>query len=187
MEKLLTRPNGSSWNWAAHAKMSMRPALFRNANQVRNANKVQAIEQTLDGLLFSQWTFRQIALATLTAVGVGLAFLLLYRFYMVVFIFFAAYSLQVAIKPLVDYLHNWRIPYSLGVILIYILLLAGIILLLWFLAPIVIEQSVALVTELPTYYAALRDYLLNTRSAYCCTSWPIAYLRNFHSTPPRLP
>ena len=84
---------------------------------------------------------------------------------MVVFIFFAAFSLQVAIKPLVDYLHHWRIPYSLGVILIYILLLAGIILLLWFLAPMIIVQSVTLVTELPTYYEGLRDYLLSTRSA----------------------
>lgn len=139
--------------------MNMQPFLFTKVY------KAQATDQTLDIPLFSRWTFRQIAFATLTAVGVGLAFLLLYRFYMVVFIFFAAYSLQVAIKPLVDYLHNWRIPYSLGVILIYILLLASLVLLLWFLAPIVIEQSVTLVTDLPTYYAALRDYLLSTRSA----------------------
>lgn len=139
--------------------MNMRPFLFTNAYNA------EATEQTSDITLFSQWTFRQIALATLTAVGVGLAFLLLYRFYMVVFIFFAAFSLQVAIKPLVDYLHHWRIPYSLGVILIYILLLAAIILLLWFLAPIIIVQTVTLVTELPRYYEGLRDYLLSTRSA----------------------
>lgn len=139
--------------------MNMRPFLFTNAY------KAEVTDQTLDITIFSQWTLRQIALATLTAVGVGLAFLLLYRFYMVVFIFFAAFSLQVAIKPLVDYLHHWRIPYSLGVILIYILLLAGIILLLWFLAPMIIVQSVTLVTELPTYYEGLRDYLLSTRSA----------------------
>lgn len=139
--------------------MNMRPFLFTNAY------KAEDTAQTPDIPIFFQWTLRQIALATLTAVGVGLAFLLLYRFYMVVFIFFAAFSLQVAIKPLVDYLHHWRIPYSLGVILIYILLLAGIVLLLWFLAPMIIEQTVTLVTELPTYYAALRDYLLSTRSA----------------------
>lgn len=139
--------------------MKRRPFLFTNVY------KVHATDQTSNITLFSQWTLRQIALATLTAVGVGLAFLLLYRFYMVVFIFFAAFSLQVAIKPLVDYLHNWRIPYSLGVILIYILLLAGIILLLWFLAPMVIVQLVTLISELPSYYAALRDYLLSTRSA----------------------
>ena len=139
--------------------MNMRPFLFTNAY------KAEVTDQTLDITIFSQWTLRQIAFATLTAVGVGLAFLLLYRFYMVVFIFFAAFSLQVAIKPLVDYLHHWRIPYSLGVILIYILLLASIILLLWFLAPMIIVQSVTLVTDLPTYYEGLRDYLLSTRSA----------------------
>lgn len=139
--------------------MNMRPFLFTNAY------KAEATEEPLGITIFSQWTLRQIALATLTAVGVGLAFLLLYRFYMVVFIFFAAFSLQVAIKPLVDYLHNWRIPYSLGVILIYILLLAGIILLLWFLAPMMIVQTVTLVTDLPTYYEGLRDYLLSTHSA----------------------
>lgn len=139
--------------------MDMRPFLLTKIY------KAPTTDQTIDLPLFSQWTFRQIALATLTAVGVGLAFLLLYRFYMVVFIFFAAYSLQVAIKPLVDYLHQWRIPYSLGVILIYILLFTSVTLLLWFLAPIVIEQSVALVTDLPTYYDALRGYLLSTQSA----------------------
>lgn len=139
--------------------MNMRPFLFTNAY------KAEATDPTRDITIFSQWTLRQIALATLTAVGVGLAFLLLYRFYMVVFIFFAAFSLQVAIKPLVDYLYNWRIPYSLGVILIYILLLAAIILLLWFLAPMMIVQAITLVTELPTYYEGLRDYLLSTRSA----------------------
>lgn len=139
--------------------MDMRPFLFTKVY------KAQATDQAIALPLFSQWTLRQIALATLTAVGVGLAFLLLYRFYMVVFIFFAAYSLQVAIKPLVDYLHKWRIPYSLGVILIYILLFTSFTLLLWFLAPIVIEQSVALVRDLPTYYEALRGYLLSTQSA----------------------
>jgi predicted PurR-regulated permease PerM len=84
--------------------------------------------------------------------------------YMVVFIFFAALSLQVAIKPFVDYLYKWGVSHRYGVLLIYLFLIAAVVLLLWFIAPLLITQMVAVITELPDYYAALRDYLVNARS-----------------------
>lgn len=138
--------------------MGIRSYLFHNTN------KTKAATAAVDSAIFSQWTFRQIVMATITAVGVGLAFLLLYRFYMVVFIFFAALSLQVAIKPLVDYLYKWGIQYSFGVLIVYTLLFAGLALLLWLMAPLLITQTVTLITELPEYYEALRTYLLTSRS-----------------------
>ncbi|MEZ4732793.1 MAG: AI-2E family transporter [Caldilineaceae bacterium] len=131
---------------------------------LQNTDKAKAATAAIDSTIFSAWTFRQIVMATVTAVGVGLAFLLLYRFYMVVFIFFAALSLQVAIKPLVDSLYKWGIHYSYGILLVYTILFAGMVLLLWLMAPLLVTQTVTVVTELPEYYAALRTYLLTSRS-----------------------
>lgn len=139
--------------------MPIQPSIFQTTDKTKSSSVV------IDSAIFSQWTFRQIALATITAVGVGLVFLLLFRFYMVVFIFFAALSLQVAIKPFVDYMNKWGISYRYGVLLVYLLLFASITLLLWLMAPLLITQMVAVTTELPEYYEALRNYLLNSQSA----------------------
>ena len=56
------------------------------------------------GLSFPAWTMRQVIAATLTVLGVVLAFVLMYRFYMVVFIFFVAVALEVAMRPAVQWL-----------------------------------------------------------------------------------
>src|ERR671921_343986 len=53
-----------------------------------------------------EWTARQIAMATLTALGVVFIFLLLYRFYMVVFIFFVAVTLQIGLRPAIAWLEK---------------------------------------------------------------------------------
>ena len=49
-------------------------------------------------------TLRQIVLATMTVLGVTLAFLLVYRFYAVVFLLFVAIAIQIALDPLVRFL-----------------------------------------------------------------------------------
>jgi len=73
-----------------------------------------------------EWTPRRAATATLTALGVAFGFFLLYRFYMVVFIFFVAYTLQIALRPAVEWLSRRGIHPKLGMALLYILLVGVI-------------------------------------------------------------
>ena len=61
-----------------------------------------AIQSSLASL--ANLTLRQIVLATMTVLAVTLAFLLLYRFYAVVFLLFVAIAIQIALDPLVRFL-----------------------------------------------------------------------------------
>ncbi|MDI9546576.1 MAG: AI-2E family transporter [Chloroflexota bacterium] len=111
------------------------------------------------GLSFPAWTMRQVIAATLTALGVALAFVLVYRFYMVVFIFFGAAALEVAMRPAVLWLEARGLRRWLGVLLVYALLLALIVLLIWLTAPLLVAQSGAIVERLPDDYQQLRNWL----------------------------
>ena len=62
------------------------------------------VRPNADKILTTEWTARRIVMATLTALVVAFAFLLLYRFYMIVFIFFVAFTLQIALRPAVAWL-----------------------------------------------------------------------------------
>jgi predicted PurR-regulated permease PerM len=111
----------------------------------------------------AQWTVRQMLLGTLTVFGVALGFLLLYRFYMVVFLFFVAFSLTVALDPAVNWLYRRRIRKEIGVLLIYLLLFLLISALVWLIAPTLIEQVRTVLQDLPGYYSTARDYLVSSR------------------------
>jgi len=107
------------------------------------------------------WTMREVVLATLIAIGIGLVFLLLYRFYMIVFLFFVALSLATALKPITSWLQKRNIPLVLGVLPIYLGILGLIVGFIWFIAPLMISQFTTLFQDLPEYYATLRTYLQN--------------------------
>jgi predicted PurR-regulated permease PerM len=106
------------------------------------------------------WSVRQMIAAAFTVLGVTLIFLILYRFYMEVFLFFVAFSLTVALDPIVTWLHRRGVRKELGVILIYIVLALAIAALIALLTPLLVAQVRGVIADLPTYYAALRDYLL---------------------------
>jgi predicted PurR-regulated permease PerM len=111
----------------------------------------------------AQWTAGRILLGTLTVMGVGLGFLMLYRFYMVVFLFFAAYAVQVALEPVVLWLRRRHIRRGISVILVFIVLALLIGALLWLLAPPIIEQGRNVSESLPQYYTDAREYLMSSR------------------------
>src|SRR5690606_22638974 len=81
----------------------------------------------------AQWTLRHMIVGTWTVLGIVLLFLLLYRFYMVVFLFFVALSLTVALEPAVAWLARHKIRREIGILLLYALILALLALLLWLL------------------------------------------------------
>lgn len=111
-----------------------------------------------------EWSAQTIALATLTAGAVTIGFLLIYRFYMAVFLLFTALALQVAFQPLVEAVHRRGMRREMGVFLVYALLLLFVLLLVWFTAPLIIEQGRAVLHDLPVYYQNLRHYLASAGS-----------------------
>lgn len=110
------------------------------------------------------WSFRQVTAATLVALGVVLGFVLLVRFYMVVFIFFVAVALEVATRPAVAWLTRRGLRTWMAVLLVYLLLLLFVAGILWVVAPMLTEQVATISERLPDYYQRLRDWLQTSSS-----------------------
>ncbi|MBX3014292.1 MAG: AI-2E family transporter [Caldilineaceae bacterium] len=105
------------------------------------------------------WTMRTVVWATLIAVGIGLGFLLLYQFYMIVFLVFVAFSLATALRPLADWLRKRNLPLALGILPFFLGLLGLLVGFVWLIGPLMVTQLVDIVQELPSYYTQLRLYL----------------------------
>ncbi len=105
------------------------------------------------------WTFRRVMGATLILVGVVLSFWLLYRFSQIIFILAVAIILGTVLRPPVTWLQQRGIPGVIGVILVYLLLLALLIGFIFLLAPLIIEQGTTIAAALPDYYQSLHLWL----------------------------
>ena len=106
------------------------------------------------------WTFRRVVWATLVLIFVALSFWLLYRFYQVVFILFITIMIGTVIRPVVTWLHQRGLPPIVGVILVYLLLLALLLSFVLVLFPMIIEQGITIATEVPVYYQNLREWMV---------------------------
>jgi predicted PurR-regulated permease PerM len=107
------------------------------------------------------WTFQRVVWATLVLVFVVLGFWLLYRFYQVVFILFITIVMGTVIRPVVSWLHRRGLPRIVGVMLVYLLLLAlfiGFVLLLF---PLIVEQGATIAATMPDYYQSLHEWMVN--------------------------
>lgn len=111
-----------------------------------------------------KWKNWQVAVATLFVVAVGLAFWLLIRFSIVIFILFVSIVISTAIHPAVDWLHKRGMSRAAGVILIYFLLLASVIAFIILAAPLVLDQAAAMGEILPEYYSSFRQWMINSPS-----------------------
>lgn len=101
------------------------------------------------------WTGRQVVQATLLLVAIGLGGWLLYANRIAVFSLFVAIVLSTAIAPGVDWLYQRRVPRAVGVVAIYLGLLAVVVGAAWVLVPLVAEQGTRLVSEVSAQYLAL--------------------------------
>jgi predicted PurR-regulated permease PerM len=135
-------------------------------NNLTKANVVVESGVAMDASMLPtiQWTARRIALATLTALSVVFIFLLLYRFYTIVFIFFVAFTLQIALRPAVAWLQRRGIRQDIALILVFTLLLVIVGGSIWLAAPLLSGQVSAILQQLPKYYQNLRSYLLSSSS-----------------------
>jgi predicted PurR-regulated permease PerM len=104
-----------------------------------------------------EWTFRRVVWATLIFVSVIFSFWLLYRFNQVVFILFVAIVIGTVIRPVVAWMYQRGLPRMVGVILVYILLLALFVGFLFLLFPLIAEQSRTIASAMPVYYQDFRE------------------------------
>jgi predicted PurR-regulated permease PerM len=111
-----------------------------------------------------RWTTRQVVVATIFVVAVILAFYLLVQLRIVLFIVFVAAVLGTAIRPGVDWLYQHNVPRSLGVILIYLVLVGLLVGFVLLVAPLIAEQVAQISIDLPGYYSDLRQMLLDSNS-----------------------
>lgn len=114
----------------------------------------------------TEWTPRTVVTATLIVLAVAACFLLLFRFYTVVFLFLVAVMLGIATRPIVDWLQKRGIRSELGVILVYLALLGLLAGFLLMVAPLVAEQATSVVDRLPEYYQELRQALINSGNRF---------------------
>jgi predicted PurR-regulated permease PerM len=121
----------------------------------------------------NEWTLRRIVWATLVVASVVFGFWLFYRFYQVVFILFVSILLGTVIRPVVGWLHRRGFSRIVGVILVFVLLLALIIGFLFLLFPLIADQGVKIVALIPGYYQNLRAWVANNPAQF------VAGLSNF--------
>ncbi len=107
------------------------------------------------------WTFRRIVWATLVLAFVVFGFWLLYRFNQVVFILFIAIVIGTVIRPAVAWLYQHGVSRTIGVMLIYLLLIMLFTGFLFLLLPLITKQGVTITAALPGYYQSLRDWMAN--------------------------
>lgn len=114
--------------------------------------------------LLPNWRASKVALATVFVVSVGVAFWLVFRFRLVLFALFVALVISTAITPGVTWLNRRGVPRALGVILIYLLILALFAGFIWLVAPLILDQVTGISDELPRYYLQFRNWLLDSPS-----------------------
>jgi predicted PurR-regulated permease PerM len=140
------------------------PAKFKQApNPQKKSSELQPGESLAIHPPFQPeaWTFRRIVWATLLLIFVALGFWLIYRFYQVFFILFIAIILGTVIRPVVTWLHLRGLPRIVGVILVFLLLLALVIGFVLLLFPMIIEQGTTIAAALPAYYQGLREWMID--------------------------
>jgi predicted PurR-regulated permease PerM len=110
------------------------------------------------------WTTRQVVTATLLMVSILASFYFIYRFSSVIFIFFIALVLSIAIRPVVKWLNRRGLPRPAGVISVYIIGFSLLTAMAIAFVPLLVEQVAAISEEIPTYYGNFRIDLFHSRS-----------------------
>ncbi|MBI5353833.1 MAG: AI-2E family transporter [Chloroflexi bacterium] len=107
------------------------------------------------------WTFQRVVWATLVLVSVVLGFWILYRFNQVVFILFISIVMGTVIRPTATWIHQRGLPRIVGIILVYVLLLALLVSFVLLLFPLIVEQSATITAALPGYYRNLHEWMFS--------------------------
>lgn len=115
---------------------------------------------------FAGWTPQRVVTLTLIVLAIAAGFFLLFRFYMVVFLFLVAIMLGTATKPAVGWLHRRGVRPEIGLILVYLALLGLITLFLLLVVPMLAGQVSSVVDTLPQHYRDLRQGLIDSSNRF---------------------
>jgi predicted PurR-regulated permease PerM len=107
---------------------------------------------------------RTVVLATLVVAGIALLFAFVIRFHLILFLFLVAIILATVTRPAVDGLARRGIRPQIGVIMVYLALLAVIALFAALVAPLIIGQVDSVTARLPALYTDLRQTLTSTEN-----------------------
>jgi predicted PurR-regulated permease PerM len=111
-----------------------------------------------------EWTPLRVVQGTLVVIAVALGFWLAIANRNALFSLFVAIVISTAISPAVDWLRQRGLPRALGVIAIYLGLLAVVVGVLWLLAPLVAEQGARMSGTLAGVYQDVAAGLQNSPS-----------------------
>lgn len=103
---------------------------------------------------------REIVTATLVVAAVLGGFFLLYHFRVVVFLLLAAFVINIAISPAVNWLVARGRSRPLAVALIYLALLTAITLFVILLGPMLVSQVSSFSAKIPEFYRSSRELLM---------------------------
>ncbi len=112
------------------------------------------------------WSARQVVLATLFVVAVGLGFWLLFRYRMVVVILFIAVVLGTALHPMVDWFVRRGLSRGYGLAAVYAILLLGLAAILLIAVPVLANQTLKLAVSLPKIYLNMRTGMIESPSLF---------------------
>ena len=99
--------------------------------------------------------------SVLRVVVVLLAIGFLYFIRDIIAIVFVSIIIAAALSPTVDRLTKWRVPRTVSIILIYLLVLGALGGVVYFVLPPMVEQVKQLADSLPAYFTAFTDLLQN--------------------------
>lgn len=110
------------------------------------------------------WPPSRVALATLVVLGIAAAFWILIEFRLVFFSLFIAMVLSSAFTPLVMRLEKLGIPRSISLVIIALLTIGVLIVFIFLVAPLIIEQWATLSALLGEWYREARNALIQSPS-----------------------
>ena len=103
------------------------------------------------------WPAGQVVAATLVVLAVILGFWLLIREQLVIFSLFEAIVISTAIGPAVTWLHKRGVPRAVGVLLVYLALVALVIGLVLLIAPLIAEEGVTIAQRFGSLYSTFLE------------------------------
>jgi len=116
----------------------------------------------IESLLSQSWTTGRVIKATLVVLLVFLAFVLLYRFHLVLFMLLIGIVLSRAIAPGLEWLQGRRLPRGVAVVLIYLLLLGVLAAFVWLVLPLVVEQMTTILPKFEEFYETISRRLVSS-------------------------
>jgi predicted PurR-regulated permease PerM len=104
----------------------------------------------------------RIALATLLVVAIGVGFWLLFRFRVVVLIFFFGVFISITIRPAVQWLFRRGVPRWAGILSVYTAVVVLVVAIALMGAPLLADQTTRFAGAVPELYEKLRQSLITS-------------------------